>query len=115
MKLFGIIALIATSVGAGFGAQHIRDEVVNLENENEYYCHRDGGFGEYFFEGFSDEDRVLVETELNRLLEDSGLTLDDLYENHYVRHEIMDDLWNYIYENEIEFDDSGHHGHMRWR
>jgi len=116
---FGI--LIITSLGFGIGFDQFQDkeeDVAVYENENGYgYCHEEEPFT-YMLENLAGEDRVLVETKIDELLVAYDVTIDELFESYDVRHQFMDDLMEFMNENDIDFHhqsryDDETHPHMR--
>ena len=125
MTTIKFIALTILGLGLGFGAsQVIADNNTNPfstdpDNDLPYGigCHydEDAFFMGHYIEQFSDEDQLLIEAYIDTLLIEYDVTLEELYEDFDLRHEFMEDVYNYIEEQGLEPEDEYRHGHhMGW-
>ena len=102
MKNIIIVSVFFAGVilGAYFLKPVFVDSSVNDDYETYYgYCNNDYEITE------------LISNKYNELLLEYEVTEEGIYQDHYVMHEIMEELWEYAEEQEIEFGYYGGH-HM---
>ena len=122
MNILKVGLMILLGVGFGFGV----DKVVNAEvspidevsqnteaspnDEVDYYghmgggyCFDDGDFIEHMLADLTDEELVLVQGKIDELLIEYAITLDELNDDYQVRYDFMDDLMNFLDENNIVY------------
>ena len=119
MNIFKIGLVFLSGIGLLFGANQITERINHTEevpyaSEGEYgYCHHELYDDELpMLDNLSEEDRLLVEAKLDELLELEEITEEDFYNDRYQFHEIMEKLMDFIYDNNIEFEETYYHGHM---
>lgn len=111
----GLVLLIG--VGFGFGVDKLANKDVDENQREDYYQHMHEGFYEEDFiehmrDDLTDEEMILVEAKIDELLVTYDITLEELNENSEIRYDFMNDLMDYLYENEIDFhSNAGHHNH----
>ena len=63
-------------------------------------------------EDLTDEELILVQGKIDELLVTYSITLEELNDDYDVRYDFMNDLMNFLEENEIDFHNyGGYHNH----
>jgi hypothetical protein len=126
MNIFKIGLVLLTGAGFGFGVDKLADtEIFPNDNdgyghmEDGYYghmgeegCHGDGDILEHMLDDLSDEELVLVQGKIDELLVEYAITLEELNDDYDVRYDFMNDLMDFLEENEIDYHNhGGYHDH----
>jgi hypothetical protein len=118
MNLIKIGLVLITGAGFGFGVDKLADTEVFTTSEENFYehmeegCHSDVDFIEHMLDDLSEEDLALVQAKIDELLVDYDITLEELYDDYEVRYDFMNDLMDFLEENEIEYHyHGGYHDH----
>ncbi|MCF7925354.1 MAG: hypothetical protein K9L26_02370 [Candidatus Izimaplasma sp.] len=111
------IAIVGMLVGYTATQFISQADTASHDDTENTYCHQDGYDFDHFLERFSEADQVIILAERDRLLTVYEVTLEDLETDYDMRHQLMEDLWDFIDDQAIEFEDTyayPRHGHM-WR
>jgi hypothetical protein len=127
MNIFKIGLVLFTGAGFGFGVEKLADTEM-FPNDNDGYghmeeegyyghmsdggCHGDGDFLEHMLEDLTDEELILVQAKIDELLVTYSITLEELNDDYDVRYDFMNDLMDFLEENDIDYHNhSGIHDH----
>lgn len=125
MNIFKMGLVLLTGLGFGFGVDQIAETKEDEVISEDYYiynmpCHGNGYVFEHMLDTLTEEDRILVEAKLEELLLEYETTLELLEDDYQLRFIIMNELLDYMSENNIDFnhyntddDDGFRHHHMR--
>jgi len=82
--------------------------------DDEYYehmggqgCHDDRDFLEHMLEDLTDEELLLVQGKIDELLVEYLITIEELNDDYNVRYDFMNDLMDFLDENEIDYYNHG--------
>lgn len=111
MTLFRTIVLLFTGASLSIGiGQFWNNDAEPTDEETTYrHCFEDDELFAHLLEDLDDSDRALVEAKIAAMLEAYGVTEDDLYDDYELRHEFMEELYDFLYDNDL-IEDWHHHG-----
>lgn len=113
MNIIKIGLVLLTGAGFGFGADKLTDTEMFPNDSNGYYghmeegCYGDEDFLEHMLENLSDEELLLVQGKIDELLAEYSVTLEELGYDYDVRYNFMNDLMDFLDENEIDYHSHG--------
>lgn len=114
MSILKIVLVLITGVALGIGVDQMLTADSTDETVNDYsygaYCHDNEDFTLYMIESLNDDDRVLVETEIERILDALDTNSETVFDDFELRHEFMAQLMVFFDENDISFPRIRHHG-----
>jgi hypothetical protein len=126
MNIIKIGLVLLTGAGFGFGVDKLADTEMfpkdydgygHMEDDGYYGhmgggCHGDGDFLEHMLDELSDEELLLVQGKIDELLIEYSITLEELNDDYEVRYDFMNDLMDFLEENEIDYHNhGGNHDH----
>ncbi len=124
MNILKIGLILLSGAGLSFGVDKLADTEMLPSNNDYYYmeegyCHGDSDFLEHMLEDLSDEELLLVQGKIDELLVEYSITLEELNDDYNVRYDFMNDLMDFINENDIDYHSyRGYHdynGEDDWR
>ena len=124
MYILKIGLVLLTGAGFGFGVDKLSNTDMFTNDNDGYYghmteeygydghmggygCHDDGELFEHMLEDLTDEELILVQGKIDELLVTYSITLEELNDDYDVRYDFMNDLMDFLEENEIDFHNFG--------
>lgn len=127
MNTLKFIAITILGLGLGFGASQVLADTNDVpfdtnpgsteDTDYGFGCHMDEGeFMEYYIDQFSEEDQAIIEAYIDTLLIEYNVTIEELFDDYELRHELMDEILTFIDEQGLEpVEDYGYgRHHMGW-
>lgn len=118
MNLLKVALVLLFSGGFGFGVTQIIEEEPWNPDEHLGYCHGEDWDFDHVLDGLSEEEVDLVDARIDQLLLEYGVTMEELGDNHDLRHDFMSELFELLEQDGIELepydDDWHHHGMGSW-
>lgn len=126
MNIFKIGLILLTGAGFGFGFDKLADsEIIPTNQDRPYghmyeyedysyggFCHGNEDFLEHMLEDLSETEKVIVQTKIDELLLEYSITLEELNDDYNVRFDFMNDLMDFLEENDIDYHNhGGYHNH----
>lgn len=117
MNMIKIGFVLLTGASFGFGVDKLVDSKTILvdfdryehmekgyyDHMNEEVCHENGDFLVSVLENLSDEELLLVQGKMNELLIEYSMTIEELNDFFYLRHDFMNEFMDFLDKNEIYF------------
>ena len=124
MYILKIGLVLLTGAGFGLGVDKLANNEIFTKDSDGYYghmteedgyyghmggfgCHDDGELFEHMLEDLTDEELLLVQGKIDELLVTYSITLEELNDDYDVRYDFMNDLMDFLEENEIDFHNYG--------
>lgn len=118
MSILKIGFILLAFTGLGFGVDRLSSQEIDPTSEDVYrasnrlFCHNNQYYFEHMIDNLTEEEKILVEQEMERLLGEYNITYDLLHDDIEVYHSIMIDLMDFFIENDISY--SNHHWNYRY-